>query len=61
MVFFRIGGDSPNFKCLNIFRTQTTWAFLRKYDVGQKAPLNVSWRRCLPTPCLSRSFSPLQM
>lgn len=58
MAFFRIWGEPPNFKCLNIFRSQTTQASLRKNEMGQRAPLKVTQRRHRPIP-VSPACAPL--
>lgn len=49
MAFYRVWGKPPHFKCLNIFRSQTTSASIRKDEMKQKAPLKITQRAHLPT------------
>lgn len=58
MAFCRVWGKPPHFKCLNIFRSQTTSASLRKDEMEQKAPLKITQRAFLPT-LASPACSPL--
>lgn len=49
MAFCRVWGKPPHFKCLSIFRSQTTPASLCS-EMEQKAPLKMTQRAHLPTP-----------